>query len=527
MRPLLFAVALSFLAWLLFAEIYEPQERALLLSRVRVALFEDAAGFAPVAPRYGEPLRVHLAEDPVTRYAGAAPLTDEDRHYAPLVREAGGVYDPRLAHAARELAGFYAEHQQLAPSGALAFILDAAGVVGWGVRQAAVITNAGGDGVLIEGLESQLKGRAQRVGVGEAMLRDRRVIVSLFVGEGVTLEPTPRAVEPGEPWRLRGRLKAGFSAPHLLVADPSGRIEERDVERGEDGAFSYEASLSAGCWTFELLAEGDYGPTPLTQLTIHVGEPLPQRYEDVWPRDERDIGGNDQAADRLFEYVNEDRARWGLPPLRRDPALDAIAAAHSEDMRASGFVGHRSPRTGLLGDRLRGYRAVAAGENVALNRSLWDAQAGLMRSLGHRRNLLSTELTHIGLGVAYRDDSGYITQVFARPAPVLDDIKAARRAILAQINAARRAPLRLDGRLQRAAQAEARQETLSPKRALERLSEDTRGALAAWTSRLSTLEQFEPEGDLLAARFSRVGVGLAQDRALDGPDIALVILVGE
>ena len=74
------------------------------------------------------------------------------------------------------------------------------------------------------------------------------------------------------------------------------------------------------------------------------------------------------------------------------------ALAHSIDMHESGYVGHVSPNTGSVGDRLEAasYKGLTYGENVALNATITDAHEGLIRSLGHRRNLLSNQFTHLG-----------------------------------------------------------------------------------------------------------------------------------
>ena len=81
-------------------------------------------------------------------------------------------------------------------------------------------------------------------------------------------------------------------------------------------------------------------------------------------------------------------------------------------------------RRRVAGDRLHraDYAFAFAAENIARSTSLWEAMASLMRSPGHRRNLLSPEVTHGGIGVAIATDAHgertyLVTQVFARPAP--------------------------------------------------------------------------------------------------------------
>lgn len=47
-----------------------------------------------------------------------------------------------------------------------------------------------------------------------------------------------------------------------------------------------------------------------------------------------------------FAALNNTRARQGLPALQWDNAAAAVALGHSQDMLASNFVGHDSPRYG-------------------------------------------------------------------------------------------------------------------------------------------------------------------------------------
>ena len=200
-------------------------------------------------------------------------------------------------------------------------------------------------------------------------------------------------------------------------------------------------------------------------------------------------------------------------------------------MRDNGFVGHHSPTTGDAGTRLRTarYQAIAYAENVALNQSLWDAHAGLLRSLGHRRNILTRDLTHVGFGAASRGDDWFVTQVFSVPRPVVSDPAEARHTLLARLGAARDDAgvrgLKEDRRLRRAAQREADESEPTPRGALDRGKLRRRGT--AWVVLLATLDRFVPDGTLLDKSWRRVGVGVRQHDGRKGPDIAVVVLLSE
>lgn len=115
--------------------------------------------------------------------------------------------------------------------------------------------------------------------------------------------------------------------------------------------------------------------------------------------------------------LNNDRARYNLSPLIIDPALCRIARIKSEDMRDNQYFAHTSPTYGNVRQMLRqfGYSYSAAGENIAHHATIEKAQAAFLSSPGHRKNIMSSAYTKVGIGVA-RDKQGfvYLTQIFAR-----------------------------------------------------------------------------------------------------------------
>ena len=110
----------------------------------------------------------------------------------------------------------------------------------------------------------------------------------------------------------------------------------------------------------------------------------------------------DAAAEtRLLALVNAARARESLPPLVMDPALRAVARAHSAEMFRLNYFSHRSPVTGSPADRIRQHEIPyrVAGENLAFAPTVEVAHVGLMNSPEHRHNILAAEYGKIGIGV--------------------------------------------------------------------------------------------------------------------------------
>lgn len=119
---------------------------------------------------------------------------------------------------------------------------------------------------------------------------------------------------------------------------------------------------------------------------------------------------------RMLELVNAERVNAGLRPLALDPAITAVARAHSRAMFARQFFAHTDPDGRSPFDRMAGagIRFHTAGENLAYAPAVEQAHTGLMNSPGHRANILRPEFRRIGIGVIASDGYGRTyTQNFA------------------------------------------------------------------------------------------------------------------
>jgi uncharacterized protein YkwD/uncharacterized membrane protein required for colicin V production len=104
---------------------------------------------------------------------------------------------------------------------------------------------------------------------------------------------------------------------------------------------------------------------------------------------------------QMLQLLNGERRRRGLAPLRPDPELAAVARAHSRDMFARGYFSHTTPDHVDPFDRMRRahVRFLSAGENLAFAPTLAAAHDGLMKSPGHRANILRPQFGRVGIGI--------------------------------------------------------------------------------------------------------------------------------
>jgi len=516
----------------------------------RPAIDEPANEAAPrrawSKPEAGSPYSVELIAPPASSY-GESPWTEDDQKYAADLEALDAVeYDPTLGRAARELAVFYSTHHTTAPTEALQFVVNSAGATEWGVLQSYLTTTDLGEGAVarrVKELAGQLEDRAEtvRVGVGEAYTigpSPERVVAVVVSRGGLYLDPAPRRVAPGARVTISGALPPGATKPEILSLGPDNRFATVAVDaRGERFEATFEAPRRSGAWLMELVATMPHGPTPLAQLELTVGLPLPTRFDGRWPPDERDVDDDRAAEARALALLQADRARDGLPALTLDPELSRVARAHSADMRDNGFFGHRSPTTGTVSDRLRavGYTSVLHGENIAANPSLYDAEQGLYYSLGHRRNIISPDFTRVGIGVAHRPSHGrrqwLVTQVFARPVPNVTPAvgRAAVEALIAEGTRDRgRDAFLVDQDLADVAADEVHAEAPTPSGALSRAKAAgvvPRGAFA-WTARVPDLDRITLPDQLFGADYGRIGVAVQQRPQEPAPNIVIVVVVG-
>jgi len=103
----------------------------------------------------------------------------------------------------------------------------------------------------------------------------------------------------------------------------------------------------------------------------------------------------------MLALVNAERLKRGLKALHADPELRTVARRHSNDMFNRGYFSHISPEGLSPFDRMTSEHVsfLLAGENLALAQTLKIAHAGLMKSPGHRANILNPGFGRLGIGV--------------------------------------------------------------------------------------------------------------------------------
>ncbi len=372
------------------------------------------------------------------------------------------------------------------------------------------------------------------------------LVVVTLSSRPVELAPIARRQPVGARAVLRGRLLGALRRPAFAVTQPSGEVLR--VPGGEGPSFDVAIPLEgAGVHRVELLAQGARGDTVVANFPLFVGVEPPASVTLAAGGDAASEGSTAEVEARLFELLNASRRAQGRAPLTRDAAIDRVAAAHSRDMVASGFIGHASPTTGSPAERVEraGLRSGLVLENIGRAYGARALHDGLLESPGHRATLLNPDVTHVGLGVVADAEGGrtawVATEVFLRMAREID-LAAAPGELLALLNRARTArgsaPLESEPNLTRAAGEAAAQFFADPRSTQQDVVDDASaslrrfaiqfrriGGLMAVVTDLSEAGSLEPALD---GEVRYVGVGVAQGtRADSGANaIAVVILLG-
>lgn len=113
-------------------------------------------------------------------------------------------------------------------------------------------------------------------------------------------------------------------------------------------------------------------------------------------------------AAKFVEHINAARARNGLDPLKVRSDLSTYARSHSAAMAGRRTLFH-TPSFSVV------CCWASISENVAYDGTVLAAHRALMRSPGHRANILDPGKRAVGVGVVRAGGRLWVTQLFRAP----------------------------------------------------------------------------------------------------------------
>jgi uncharacterized protein YkwD len=151
------------------------------------------------------------------------------------------------------------------------------------------------------------------------------------------------------------------------------------------------------------------------------------------PSPTRPIASHPSAEEKLlFDAANRERAAAGLQALRWDSALAAAARQHAQVMVNQNLLLHQCPGEPPLDERAAqaGARFSLIAENIAVGPNPASIHDGWMHSPGHRKNILSAEVSAVGIAAMRGKDGLFAVQDFSRPVEVLSLEEQEEKVIL-------------------------------------------------------------------------------------------------
>jgi len=116
----------------------------------------------------------------------------------------------------------------------------------------------------------------------------------------------------------------------------------------------------------------------------------------------------------VYDWINRIRNDQELSTLLSNVDLQNVAQEYAERMANEDFVGHQSPDGSTPATRVEGLNLRSFAENVSYGSNLNLALSGLENSGSHRKNILSSRWSRMGVGLAQNQKGEfYIVQLFA------------------------------------------------------------------------------------------------------------------
>jgi hypothetical protein len=150
--------------------------------------------------------------------------------------------------------------------------------------------------------------------------------------------------------------------------------------------------------------------------------------------------GPSQREQQLLDLVNHEREKAGLNRLQWSDGLAEAALAHSRLLAENRDLSHQFPREPILQERVgaTALRFNSVAENVAAAPDVDTAHTALMKSPGHRANILHRDYNALGISIVERDHVLFITQDFAHTLASHTENQF-RESLITNFNQARRA----------------------------------------------------------------------------------------
>ncbi len=224
------------------------------------------------------------------------------------------------------------------------------------------------------------------------------VVAVVAIDALADLAPLKTRARAGEWLTVEAKLLVPIQGAKIVITGPNGA--PRSVPSGLSGRTlrGRFAPDAPGAFTVQVLADTVRGPRPVVEARVFAEIEPTARINASVPGEGAAQGA--QGAEALFRMIQSLREERGLPRLRRDPRLDAVALRQAEAMKSRRLLGHDlgegDPRERL---EEAGHSARVVGENVANAGRTELLHRALYESPSHQGNLLRPDFDAVGVAV--------------------------------------------------------------------------------------------------------------------------------
>ncbi len=196
-------------------------------------------------------------------------------------------------------------------------------------------------------------------------------------------------------------------ATALLLAFPTSAVVRDAIRSSYSSQF-----LSNNTQGIDRAVRQIFGGAIEDTINFLTVEPDSNKSVDLHFKDSSPTVDTDSEA-KMLTLLNNSRIADGKKPLEIDSDLTILARAHAKDMLARGYFSHYTPEGLSPFDRMvqSNITYQYAGENLAFAPDVYIAMNGLMKSPGHRANILNQNFGKVGIGVL---DAGIYGKMFVQ-----------------------------------------------------------------------------------------------------------------
>jgi uncharacterized protein YkwD len=239
------------------------------------------------------------------------------------------------------------------------------------------------------------------------------IVAAVIVDALADLGPLPPRAKVGESVSAQGTLLVSVSSVTAIVLGPRGAPRPVPVTMN-GGSFSLRfVPDQPGAWVLHVRADLQGGSRPVLEAHVYADAEPPTVYTPSPAPGEDSAPGVADPTEALAKMIAAARKAEGLPALRRDPLLDAVARAHSEQMARLRKVAH-DVGSGDVRARLSsaGVKSGFAEETVARARDAATVHRAVWTSPEERGRMVNARAKRLGVAAVADEQGTWVTEIF-------------------------------------------------------------------------------------------------------------------